>query len=116
MTCVEKKRKIWTNSMNDDKSSMAGEVMPSTLNTELDHHSQVSWENQELHHPATHTLFQRGESGKSDGNVRGLRGIFPSLKIILAVCSHFCSGDRNSLLSSLFPLPIYPQMQHHLPS
>lgn len=59
--CPKMTREVWKegkdggNSMKDDKSSMAGELTPRTQNTDLDHHSLLSWENLELHQRDTCT-------------------------------------------------------------
>lgn len=121
--------------MNDDKSSMAGDLTPGTQNRDLDHYSLLSWVNLELRrhthththrHISTHTYayvcFDGGESGKSDGNVR--RGkIFPSLIIIITVSSPFSSGQMGigsdiflPLLHHFFPLSHFTLILHHLPS
>lgn len=65
--------------MKDDKSSLAGEPMPRTQNTDLGYQPLLSGENLEFHQQHTHTQvhtqmhmpFLLRESGKSDGNVRG---------------------------------------------
>lgn len=51
------RRKRRGNSISNDKSSMAGELMPRTQNRVLDHFPLLSWENLELHqlNTCTHT-------------------------------------------------------------
>lgn len=123
--------------MNDDKSSVAGEPMPGTQNTDLGYQPLLSGENLEFHqqhrthahtHACTHArthariclffiegiweIIRKYERGK----------IFPSLIIIITVSSPFSNEQMRMgcgiflLFLLFFTLFLFKLIPHHPPS